>query len=119
MTRNPAAPARSARSTYWSALKVVSATTAGGSASLAIRRVAAANALANLVAFLPGILYVLPDWWQRNLVAYLPTQAASSLAGIVAGRSPPTCPLTAYAVIAPWAAAMVVAAGALLTRRNA
>jgi hypothetical protein len=119
LTRNPAAPARSARSTYWSALKVVSATTAGGSASLAIRRVAAANALANLVAFLPGILYVLPDWWQRNLVAYLPTQVASSLAGIVAGRSPPTCPLTAYAVIAPWAAAMVVAAGALLTRRNA
>jgi hypothetical protein len=87
---------------------------------VAIRRVAATNALANLVAFLPGILYVLPDWWQRNLVAYLPTQAASSLAGIVAGRSPAHLPaLTAYAVIACWAAAMVVAAGALLTRRDA
>ena len=36
LTRNPAAPARRARSTYWSASKVVSTTTTGGSASLPI-----------------------------------------------------------------------------------
>src|SRR5206468_2230179 len=40
LTRNPAAPARSARSTYWSASKVVSTTTTGGSASLPIRSIA-------------------------------------------------------------------------------
>src|SRR6266568_7854360 len=37
LTRNPAAPARSARSTYWSASKVVSTTTTGGLASLPTR----------------------------------------------------------------------------------
>src|SRR5262249_23533597 len=41
LTRNPAAPARSARSTYWSASKVVSTTTTGGLASLTIRSIAA------------------------------------------------------------------------------
>ena len=35
LTRNPAAPARSARSTYWSASKVVSTTTTGGLGELA------------------------------------------------------------------------------------
>ena len=40
LTRNPAAPARSARSTYWSASKVVSATTTGGSGSSLIRSIA-------------------------------------------------------------------------------
>jgi hypothetical protein len=40
LTRNPAAPARSARSTYWSASKVVSTTTAGGLASSPIRSIA-------------------------------------------------------------------------------
>ena len=39
-TRNPAAPARSARSTYWSASKVVSTTTTGGESSLLIRSIA-------------------------------------------------------------------------------
>lgn len=88
--------------------------------AVTIRRIAPANALANLIAFLPGILYALPDWWQRNLVTYLPTGVAGSLAGTVAGRSPAHLGApVAYAVIACWAAALVVAAGALLARRDA
>ena len=40
LTRKPDAPARSARSTYWSASKVVSTTTAGLAASSPIRSIA-------------------------------------------------------------------------------
>ncbi len=85
-----------------------------------LRRTAPAVALTNVIAFLPGILYALPDWWQRHVIAYLPTWASSSLAGTVAGRSPAHLSTgTAYAVIACWAAVLVVAAGLLLTRRDA
>ena len=62
----------------------------------------------------------LPDWWQRNLIAYLPTGATGSLAGTVAGRSAATLPTaTAYLVVTGWAVALVVAAGTLFARRDA
>jgi ABC-2 type transport system permease protein len=88
--------------------------------AVTIRRSAPAVALTNLIAFLPGVLYALPNWWQRNLIAYLPTGATSSLAETVADRSAAHLPpATAYAVIVCWAAVLVVAAGAALTRRDA
>ena len=84
-----------------------------------LRRTSPAVALTNVIAFLPGILYALPDWWQRHVIAYLPTGASTSLAGTVAGRSAAHLPTgAAYAVIACWAAVLVVAAGLLLTRRD-
>jgi len=88
--------------------------------AVTVRRIAVANGLTNLIALLPGILYPLPDWWQRNLVAYLPTGASGSLAGTVAGRTPAHLPaLAAYAVMLGWAAALVLATGVALTRRDA
>jgi ABC-2 type transport system permease protein len=77
--------------------------------AVTVRRTAPAVALTNLIAFVPGIMYALPDWWQRNLIAYLPTGATGSLAGTVAGRSAATLPTAiAYLVVAAWALALVV-----------
>jgi ABC-2 type transport system permease protein len=87
--------------------------------AVTVRRTAPAVALTNLIAFVPGIMYALPDWWQRNLIAYLPTGATGSLAGVVSGRSAATLPTaTAYVVVAGWAVALVVAAGVVLARRD-
>jgi hypothetical protein len=86
---------------------------------LAFRRTAPAVGLANVIVFLPGILYGLPAWWQRTVVAYLPTSATGSLAGTLHG-SPATLPAgTAVAVVACWTVVLVLAAGAMLTRRDA
>jgi ABC-2 type transport system permease protein len=88
--------------------------------AVAVRHTAPAVALTNLIAFVPGIMYALPDWWQRNLIAYLPTGATGSLAGTVADRSAATLPTaTAYLVVAGWALALVVAAGTVFAGRDA
>ena len=88
--------------------------------AVTVRRTAPAVALTNLIVFIAGIMYALPDWWQRNLIAYLPTGATGSLAGTVATRSAATLPTaTAYLVVAGWAAALVVAAAMVLEGRDA
>ncbi|HEX8859251.1 MAG TPA: hypothetical protein VGC06_09230 [Actinomycetes bacterium] len=77
----------------------------------------AACTLTNLIAFLPGILAAVPEFWQRHLVAFLPTGAAASLAG---GGSPASLPLpAAWAVVAAWAAVLALVAGLVLDRRDA
>jgi ABC-2 type transport system permease protein len=88
--------------------------------AVVIRRSAPAVALTNLIAFLPGIGYALPDWWQRHVIAYLPTGASGSLTRTVADHSAAhLSPATAYAVIAGWAVVLVVAGGVALARRDA
>lgn len=88
--------------------------------AIVVRRSAAAVALTNVLAFLPGILYALPEWWQRNVLAYLPTGASGSLVGTVAERSAAQLPAAgAYAVICAWAALFVPAAGTALAHRDA
>jgi ABC-2 type transport system permease protein len=89
--------------------------------TLAIRRVAPANAVTNLIAFLPGILVALPEVWQRHLVAFLPTGAAAALAGGVPGASPAAnLPLpAAWAVVVAWAVVLSAVAGMVLDRRDA
>jgi ABC-2 type transport system permease protein len=85
--------------------------------AVAIRRTAPANALTNLIAFLPGILAAVPDFWQRHLAAFLPTGAAASLAG---GGSAAALPLpAAWAVAAAWAVVLALVAGLVLDRRDA
>ena len=85
--------------------------------AVAIRRTAPANALTNLIAFLPGILAVVPEFWQRHLVVFLPTGAAASLAG---GGSATSLPLpAAWAVVVAWTVALTVVAGLVLDRRDA
>jgi ABC-type transport system involved in multi-copper enzyme maturation permease subunit len=84
-----------------------------------VRRTSVGVTLTNVVAFLPGILYVLPVWWQHHVLAYLPTGATSSLAGTVAGRSAVHLSTgTAYGVVVCWAVILVAAAGTVLNRRD-
>lgn len=84
-----------------------------------VRRTSVGVTLTNVVAFLPGILYVLPVWWQHHLLAYLPTGATSSLAATLAGRSAAQLSTaTAYAVVVCWVVLLVAAAGTVLNRRD-
>jgi len=86
---------------------------------LAFRRNAPAVGLTNVIAFLPGILYALPEWWQRTVVAYLPTSVTGSLTGTLDGSAAALPAGTAAAVAACWTILLVLAAGAVLTRRDA
>jgi ABC-2 type transport system permease protein len=111
------------------ALRAIAGAGAGGALvailgtclAVAIRRVAPANAVTNLIAFLPGILVALPEFWQRHLIAFLPTGAAAALSGGVPGASH-TATLSApvaWAVVAAWAVVLSVVAGMVLERRDA
>jgi ABC-2 type transport system permease protein len=75
-------------------------------------------ALFGILLVLPGILAILPQTWQTNIGPYLPSNAGGALYDLHP-ESASLAPWTGFAVFCLYAAVALIAASAVLKRRDA
>lgn len=68
----------------------------------------------------PALVGALPEWWQENLLPYLPASALHSLSGAASpGDLEYLAPGLAAAVLITWVAVLLIAASFSFVRRDA